>query len=650
MEFTLPKKNVISTIRFNLQGSRKFMPKNWVAVALMGLLFQAAVANAVGLGRLTVLSRLGQPFAAEIDLINVSKDDLSSLRVNLATPTAYQAANLRFDPVLNALRLTVERRDNGTPYIRATSARRMTEPYLDLLVELNSQDSKLQRGYAALLDLPTVTESATVTPAAAVAAPATAPVPEKELTPARAPRSSRPPRQPVVKDAPSAVVPAPAIPPPALKPVEPAKPEQAAPATQKSEPDAVEVRKAEAPEPPKAVASVPATATAPVPQKKIVPRPPVQPSILDKAMKHIVLISGIVLALLAAMGGWWAMRRRRPAPWEASESMASAVHAETPEDTTMGVAATATGATPHREIPLVATVSNVTDVVDPIDEAKVYLEHGQDESAKSLLKEALSKQPGRVDIQMLLLEILAGSGDKDGFNQLAGRLHKQTGGTGDHWKRAMATGYALDPAYPLYSPADDVATVGAPAGAPVPAGAAVPASARVDFDLSSEPASPAPEPLALINTADLLLQDVSASTGMDKAMVLVRASAEPAATSAQPFPAIDFEFPSATTPLADEVADKTIAPPTAKDDPGLDFKVDLSSIKPLPVDKPAPAKAVPTIADDLLWEEVQQKIDLARAYREMGDKEGALEMLREVERDGDAAHQAEAREILLSLE
>ncbi len=124
------------------------MPKNWVAVALMGLLFQATVGNAVGLGRLTVLSRLGQPFAAEIDLINVSKDDLSSLRVNLATPTAYQAANLRFDPVLNALRLSVERRDNGTPYIRATSVRRMTEPYLDLLVELNSQDSKLQRGYA----------------------------------------------------------------------------------------------------------------------------------------------------------------------------------------------------------------------------------------------------------------------------------------------------------------------------------------------------------------------------------------------------------------------------------------------------------------------------------------------------------------------
>ena len=639
------------------------MPKNWMAVALLGLLFQAAVANAVGLGRLTVLSRLGQPFAAEIDLINVSKDDLASLRVNLATPTAYQAANLRFDPVLNALRLSVERRDNGTPYIRAASTRRMTEPYLDLLVELTSQDSKLQRGYAALLDLPEVAEPATASPVSVVAAPATAPVPEKGVASARTPRSSQAPRQPVVKNAPSAVVPAPAIPapaaaaaaagniaiaPPALKPVEPAKPAQAAPAAQKSEPEAVEARKAEAPEPPpKAATSVPAPATEPVPQKKIVPRPPVQPGILDKAMNHIVLISGIALALLVAIGGWWAMRRRRPAPWEASDSMASVVHAETPEDGAMRVAAAATGAAPLKEIPLVATVSNVTDVVDPIDEAKVYLEHGQDESAKNLLKEALSKQPGRVDIQMLLLEILAGSGDKDGFNQLAGRLHKQTGGTGEHWKRAMAMGYALDPAYPLYSPADDVATVGAPAGAPLPA---VPVSASVDFDLSIEPASPAPEPLALINTADMLLQDVGASTGMDKTMVLVRASAEPAAPSAQPFPAIDFEFPSASTPLADEIADKTIAAPAAKDDPGLDFKVDLSSIKPTPVEKPVAAKAVPTIADDLLWEEVQQKIDLARAYREMGDKEGALEMLREVERDGDARHQAEAREILLTLE
>jgi pilus assembly protein FimV len=85
-------------------------------------------------------------------------------------------------------------------------------------------------------------------------------------------------------------------------------------------------------------------------------------------------------------------------------------------------------------------------------------------------------------------------------------------------------------------------------------------------------------------------------------------------------------------------------------DPGLDFKVDFANINLNLDDAPATA-AAPAAAGgkDAHWEDVQQKFDLARAYREMGDKEGAIEILREVEREGDAGQKTEAAKLMASL-
>ncbi|PSJ17880.1 fimbrial protein FimV [Nitrosomonas supralitoralis] len=51
-----------------------------------------------------------------------------------------------------------------------------------------------------------------------------------------------------------------------------------------------------------------------------------------------------------------------------------------------------------------------------------------------------------------------------------------------------------------------------------------------------------------------------------------------------------------------------------------------------------------------LWQEVETKIDLAKAYQEMDDKEGAKEMLEEVIRDGDAKQKKAAKKILKDLQ
>ena len=47
---------------------------------------------------------------------------------------------------------------------------------------------------------------------------------------------------------------------------------------------------------------------------------------------------------------------------------------------------------------------------------------------------------------------------------------------------------------------------------------------------------------------------------------------------------------------------------------------------------------------------VDSKLDLARAYIDMGDEDGARPVLMDVIKEGDLAQQAEARELLLRLE
>ena len=72
--------------------------------------------------------------------------------------------------------------------------------------------------------------------------------------------------------------------------------------------------------------------------------------------------------------------------------------------------------------------------------------------------------------------------------------------------------------------------------------------------------------------------------------------------------------------------------------------LDLSSIS---LDLGAPGEAAPP--SDAHWQEVATKLDLAKAYQEMGDKDGARELLNEVLKEGDAAQHQQAQTMLSAL-
>ncbi len=131
---------------------RNFILNKWLLAVLF--LLMPSVASAAGLGRLAVLSNLGQPFHAEIELVSVQKEEEASLSVRLASPDAYRQANLQYNTAVAGLRFSIEKRPNGQPYIKITSERPVSEFIVDILVELNWAAGRLMREYRALLDPP----------------------------------------------------------------------------------------------------------------------------------------------------------------------------------------------------------------------------------------------------------------------------------------------------------------------------------------------------------------------------------------------------------------------------------------------------------------------------------------------------------------
>ncbi|MBS1209612.1 MAG: hypothetical protein H6R19_2010 [Proteobacteria bacterium] len=156
-------------------------------VAAMMLAFCGS-ASAAGLGRINVLSSLGQPLRAEVELM-ASAEELDNMVVRMASPEAYKRANVEFLNALSGVKMSVERRGTTEAVVRITSDKPFSEPFVDLLIDLNWAGGRLQREFTFLLD---PAEMSGPKPVAAV-------VPPVSRTP-----ESKPFSRPVVEGAPVA--------------------------------------------------------------------------------------------------------------------------------------------------------------------------------------------------------------------------------------------------------------------------------------------------------------------------------------------------------------------------------------------------------------------------------------------------------------
>ncbi|MFN2644722.1 MAG: FimV/HubP family polar landmark protein [Burkholderiales bacterium] len=472
--------------------------------------------------------------------------------------------------------------------------------------------------------VPTPPAPAAQAPAAPAASTPAAKTPEKPA--AEAPKPAAPP--PAAPSAPST---------PAAQVPEAAKPPAAAPAPKPA---------AEAPK-------APAAAAKPAAKKA----PPPEPSLLDELVEdplYVALLGALVLLLVVY--GVWRWRRKKKAQTSFQDSVFGAAAASgagslggaSGPSTTSTVAQTASQAPAGMD----------AEEVDPIAEADVYMAYGRDAQAEEILKDALHKDASRVAVHAKLLEIYAHRKDTAAFEQTALKLKNLTKGGGAEWEKAAALGRSIDAGNGLYGNASEGSgaplPVSAPSGVPVldfDVGGASQAASTPDISLD-EPAKDANAVRMDLDLGTTQTQKLPATDDETVAMGKTEKSGggfdfdldldgegkkpqpyKPAATSSEASE-LDFDL----NLDGDKEADATR--PEAP-------KVDLASIS-LDLDN-VPGDTGAQASGDPKWQEVATKLDLAKAYEEMGDKDGARELLKEVMKDGDNAQRGNAEQLLAKL-
>lgn len=130
---------------------------------------------AAGLGKITVLSSLGQPLKAELE-VTANRDEALSLIARVASIDAFRQAGIEYSPALINLRFSKEIKERGgRRFIELSTDRPLNEPFIDMLVELNWASGRLVREYTFLLDPPEL--AAMAPPPAPVASPVAEAVP-----------------------------------------------------------------------------------------------------------------------------------------------------------------------------------------------------------------------------------------------------------------------------------------------------------------------------------------------------------------------------------------------------------------------------------------------------------------------------------------
>ncbi|MBU1192814.1 MAG: hypothetical protein KKE76_14030 [Gammaproteobacteria bacterium] len=365
------------------------------------------------------------------------------------------------------------------------------------------------------------------------------------------------------------------------------------------------------------VASEPESVPVPTPviQEKSVedesmPQPVEEPGLLESLManpmfKWAAAGGAILIALLA----WLGMRRSREDDSDFQESILAERHAKVTAAAPNYVApAAAAAATPKKSAaeaptkdPAQTDSSLFTDFAvsdmgqihndaeaDPVAEADVYLAYGRYQQAEELIRNALNRAPQRSDLKLKLLEVLFAAKNANSFDSEAeGFLASLGNPDGEEWQRVVEMGLELNPTNPLYG------AVGGTAAAD---------KADSDLDFSADSAGAA-EP----------------DTGMDFA--------------AETDNSLDFDMGDLDS----------FAPKTDEISPSMPVEEDLSF--DLSGDDMEDAGEGTLASSD----EVATKLDLARAYIEMGDPEGARSILDEVMQEGDAAQKSEAQSLLKDM-
>ncbi|WP_325919483.1 FimV/HubP family polar landmark protein [Pseudomonas frederiksbergensis] len=137
----------------------------------------SGMAQALGLGELTLKSPPNQPLVAEIELLDVQQLTAAEVVPSLAPPEEFAKAGIDRQAFLNDLSFTPVINANGRSVLRVTSSRPLSEPMVKFLVQVMWPNGRLLRDYSVLLDpskfSPQAADAARAKPPQVVSAPVT---------------------------------------------------------------------------------------------------------------------------------------------------------------------------------------------------------------------------------------------------------------------------------------------------------------------------------------------------------------------------------------------------------------------------------------------------------------------------------------------
>ena len=341
-----------------------------------------------------------------------------------------------------------------------------------------------------------------------------------------------------------------------------------------------------------------------------------------------------------------------------------------------------------------------TDEVDPIAEAEVYLAYGRDEQAEEILKEAVVKDPGRHELRQKLLEIYHQRNDLASFETVAEELYAALEGKGGKiWQKVEELGKKMNPQNPLFrggKPARPVAGEKKPQQ-PLASGAAggaaglssksapgatapkpTPPEPGLNFDLDRPAGGTAAAPGELSFDLDFgagNAETAASADSIDFSQTISATAADDAGmgSSVEPSPGIDLDF----SVLAKDAAAADRSAVSA----GIDFESSIASSEDIELsfgpDTPAKTSnesneiqwsldSAPVTPDGIAFESVGEigednnmdnsqvdeaatKLDLAKAYIDMGDAEGARSILDEVLAEGNEKQKKQAAELAAQI-
>lgn len=405
-------------------------------------------------------------------------------------------------------------------------------------------------------------------------------------------------------------------------------------------------------------------------QDEVIQEPPAEKGIVERFLTNpLMQIGAGAVALLLLVLAWLSARKRRMGSTAFKESILAEPRnpASAPSNaagsTTVEAAAAATAAAaaaeeedkpdgqesasgqsaggPQSDSSLFTDFS-VSDMgaiqneaeADPIAEADVYLAYGRYQQAEELVKAAVDKEPERNDLRMKLLEIYFAAKNQSAFDSEAEALLAQLESQDDSmWQRVVEMGRELNPQSRLYrgeGAAESSAEVAeAPAAEPEPAVA--------------EPATDESAEADTLESLDFDLdRDAEAGSEPETASEPAGELAEGEEDNTLDFNLDDLDSLSESSSVSE--AEETAETPMVEEDDNL-LEFDLAEAEA----KAQDAEAEEVGIDDgelQAGDEVSTKLDLARAYIEMGDPEGAKSILEEVLDEGNDAQKSEAETLL----